>query len=82
MEETMSHNYEHKHGHVPFLLWPFYAIFRLIGFIIEMVGRLVGLILGMVLILAGVLLSLTVVGAIIGIPVALFGVMLMIRCIF
>jgi hypothetical protein len=67
---------------VPWFLWPFWAIWRLVAFIIEMTGRLVGLILGAVFIVVGVIVSLTVVGAIIGIPLALFGLMLMARSLF
>jgi hypothetical protein len=47
-----------------------------------MVGRLVGLILGAVIILLGVIVSLTVVGAVIGIPLVLFGGLLMVRSLF
>jgi hypothetical protein len=71
-----------REQHVPLLLWPFWAIWKLVIFIIEMTGRLVGLILGAVFILVGVVLSLTVVGAVIGIPLALFGLLLMGRSIF
>ena len=71
-----------REQHVPWFLWPFYAIWRLVVFIIEMTGRLVGLILGAVFILVGVVLSLTVVGAVLGIPLALFGLLLMVRSIF
>jgi len=67
---------------VPCLLWPFWAIWRLVAFIIEMTGRLIGLILGAIFILVGVLVSLTVVGAVIGIPLALFGALLMVRSLF
>lgn len=67
---------------VPWFLWPFWAIWRLVAFIIEMTGRLVGLILGAVFIVVGVIVSLTVVGAIIGIPLALFGLLLMARSLF
>jgi hypothetical protein len=69
-------------AHVPWFLWPFWAILRLVGFVIELTGRLVGLILGAVFLVVGVLVSLTVVGAIIGVPLALFGLMLMARCLF
>jgi len=67
---------------VPWFLWPFWVIWRLVATIIELTGRLVGLILGAVFILVGVVLSLTVVGAILGIPLALFGIMLMVRSLF
>jgi hypothetical protein len=67
---------------VPWFLWPFWAIWKLVAFIIEMTGRLVGLILGAVFIVVGVIVSLTVVGAIIGVPLALFGLLLMARSLF
>ncbi len=67
---------------VPLLLWPFWAIWRLIALVLELTGRLVGMILGIVLMIAGVLVSLTVVGAIIGIPLAIVGLMLTVRSIF
>jgi hypothetical protein len=78
VEAKMS---EKKH-HVPWLLWPFWAIWRLVVIIIELTGRLVGAILGLVLMIAGVLVTLTVVGAIVGIPLIIFGFMLMIRSLF
>jgi hypothetical protein len=67
---------------VPWFLWPFWAVWRLVAFVIEMTGRLVGLILGMVFILVGVLVSLTIVGAVIGVPLILFGILLMLRSLF
>ncbi len=63
----------HQEHHVPLLLWPFWAIFKLVTIIIELTGRLVGMILGVVFI---------IVGAILGIPLALFGLMLIFRCLF
>jgi hypothetical protein len=71
-----------KQARVPWFLWPFWAIWRLVAFVIEMTGRLVGLILGAVFILVGVLVSLTIVGAVVGVPLILFGVLLMIRSLF
>jgi hypothetical protein len=79
-KKKMSAN-DHKE-HVPWFLWPFWAIWKLLTFIIEMTGRLVGLILGAVFLLVGIILTITVVGAVIGIPLALFGVLLMVRCLF
>jgi len=67
---------------VPLLLWPFWAIGQLLLFIINLTGRLVAGVLGLVLMIVGVVVSLTVVGAIIGIPLAIFGFMLMIRSLF
>jgi len=67
---------------VPLLLWPFWALWRLVILVIELTGRLVGAILGFVLLVAGIIVSLTIVGAIVGIPLAIFGLMLMVRSIF
>lgn len=67
---------------VPFLLQPFWVIWRLIVLIIEITGRLVGAILGLVLMIAGVIVTLTVIGAIVGIPLIVFGFMLVVRSLF
>jgi hypothetical protein len=67
---------------VPLLLWPFYALWRLLGFILEMTGRVLGIILGLVLIIVGIVVSLTVVGAVVGVPLAVLGFMLMVRGLF
>ena len=71
----------HKH-HVPWYLWPFVALWKLITTVVEMTGRLVALILGLVFILVGMLISLTIVGGIVGIPLAIVGILLFLRGIF
>jgi hypothetical protein len=63
-------------------LWPFVALWRLVTFILEMTGRFVAILLGLVLIAVGVLVSLTVVGAVVGVPLALFGLLLIFRGLF
>ena len=70
-----------KH-HIPWYLWPFVALWRLITTIVEMTGRFVAMILGLVFILVGVIISLTIVGAIVGIPLAIVGILLFLRVIF
>ncbi|MGW8250711.1 MAG: hypothetical protein ACWGO1_08725 [Anaerolineales bacterium] len=67
---------------VPWYLWPIWAIWRLVATVVNLTGRLLAVILGFVLMIAGVLLSLTVIGAIVGIPLILFGVLLIIRGLF
>jgi hypothetical protein len=67
---------------VPCLLWPFWAIWRLIALIVGLTGRLVAVILGLVLMIAGVIISLTVVGLIIGVPLFLLGLLLVFRGLF
>lgn len=70
-----------KH-HVPWYLWPFVAIWKLLAVIVEMTGRFVAMVLGIVLIIVGVIVSLTIIGAIVGIPLAIVGLLLLLRGIF
>ena len=67
---------------VPILLWPFYAIWRLLTFVVEMVGRLVCAVLGLALMAAGTAITITVLAAPIGIPVAAVGFLLLVRALF
>lgn len=69
-------------SHTPWYLWPFVAIWRLLAIIVEMTGRFVAMVLGIVLVIVGVIVSLTIVGAIVGIPLALVGLLLFFRGIF
>lgn len=71
-----------KRRSVPWVLWPFVALWRLLAGILELTGRLVGAVLGLVLVIVGFVVSLTVIGAVIGIPLALLGFLLMVRSIF
>ena len=64
------------------ILWPFVAWWRLLAFILEMTGRLLAAVLGLVFVIVGIVVSLTVVGAIVGVPLAIFGFMLMVRALF
>ena len=75
----MSRNDDRRH---PWILWPFVALWRLLTGILELTGRLVAVVLGLVLMIAGGLLTATVVGAPLGIPVALFGFLLLLRGLF
>ena len=79
-EAKMSANKEHKH--VPWYLWPFWAIWQLVAWIILLTGRVVAVILGLVLMIIGAVVSLTVVGLIIGVPLFLVGLLLVFRGIF
>ena len=67
------------------LLAPFVALWRLVTgllfAIISLTGRFVAILIGVVFILVGALISLTIVGAIIGIPLALFGLLLVVRAL-
>jgi len=68
--------------HIPWYLWPFAAIWKLLAVIVELTGRLVAMILGIVLMIAGGIISLTVIGAIVGIPLAIVGLMLFLKGMF
>jgi len=66
----------------PWYLWPFVALWRLLTGILAITGRLVAVVLGLAFVLVGALLSATVVGAIVGVPLLLFGALLVIRGLF
>lgn len=68
--------------HIPWPLYPFYLVWRLVIWIIQTVGRLIGAVLGLVLLIVGIVVSLTVVGAIVGIPLGIFGFLLILRSLF
>lgn len=69
-------------GSVPILLWPFYAIWRLLTFILNVVGRLLCALLGIAIMIGGVAITLSVVGAPLGIPLASLGFLLLARALF
>lgn len=54
----------------------------LVATIVEMAGRFLAIVIGLVFMLLGVLLSLTIIGAIVGIPLAIIGFLLVARGIF
>ena len=68
--------------HVPILLWPFYAIWRLLTFVLNVAGRLICSVVGLGIMIAGVVMTMSVVGAPIGIPLASLGFLLLIRALF
>lgn len=65
---------------VPML--PFKFVWGLTAFILNAAGRFVALLIGVVFMIVGVVLTLTVLGAIIGVPMALFGFALVMRGLF
>ena len=68
--------------HIPWYLWPFWALWRLVTGILLATGRLVAVLLGLVFLILGVVLTVTVIGAIVGIPFIIFGLFLMVRGLF
>lgn len=71
-----------KRSHTPWFLWPFVALWKLLATIVELTGRFVAMLIGIVFIVVGVIVSLTIVGAIVGIPLAIIGLLLFLRGIF
>ena len=72
----------HSKKKVPWYLWPFWALWKLVAGIVTATGRLVAVIVGLVFLIVGVVLTVTVVGAIVGIPFIIFGLLLMVRGLF
>ena len=68
--------------HIPILLWPFYAIWRLLTLLVEFIGRLLCGVLGLGLMIAGVAVTMSIVGAPLGIPLAAIGFLLLVRAVF
>ena len=69
-------------NHVPWYLWPFAALWKLLAVIVELTGRFVAMVLGLVFMLVGVIVSLTIIGAIVGVPMAVIGLLLFLKGIF
>ncbi len=66
----------------PWYLWPFVMLWRFVTWVLGLTGRLIAVVLGLILLIVGVLVSLTVVGAVVGIPVGLLGFLLILRGLF
>ncbi len=64
------------------LAWPFVALWRLVTWILGLTGRVLAIALGLVFMVVGVIVTLTVIGAIVGVPLFLFGVLLVLRGLF
>jgi hypothetical protein len=69
-------------GTTPWFLWPFVAAWQLLAAVLNITGRLLAAILGLLLMAAGIALTMTVAGAPIGIPLAILGLLLLVRSLF
>lgn len=63
-------------------LWPVAVLWALLAFIVRSLGRILCALLGLALMAAGVALTLTLVGAVVGVPLAAFGFLLLVRALF
>ena len=61
---------------------PFRFCLWLIGLILDATGRLLSLLIGLAICAIGVALCFTLVGAVVGVPLIIFGGGLMLKCIF
>ena len=67
---------------IPWFVWPFYALWRLVTFALNATGLLVCALLGVIFLAIGISLTLTFVGAPLGIPLAILGFVLLLRVAF
>lgn len=66
----------------PVIFWPVVAVWKIITKLVELTGILIALLVGFIFMVVGVTLSMTVVGAVIGIPLLFIGVMITLRAIY
>ncbi len=64
------------------LAWPFVAVWSLLSAILNLTGRLIAGVLGVALMIVGIVLTVLVVTAPIGIPLIVFGLLLIMRSLF
>jgi hypothetical protein len=64
------------------LLWPVVALWRLLTGILALTGRLLAIVIGFVFVVVGLVLTVTIVGAVIGLPLVALGVLFVIRGLF
>ncbi|NLN49794.1 MAG: hypothetical protein GX154_12075 [Clostridiales bacterium] len=64
------------------LLFPFILSWKIAAYMLKLTGKLLVVILGFIVLALGILLSLTIVGAIVGIPMIIIGFAMIIKGIF
>ena len=67
---------------VPWILWPFAALWDLLAMVLITLGRLLTGLTGLLLMATGVLLTLTIVASPVGVPMAALGFLLLVRSLF
>jgi len=66
----------------PLLLAPIVWLWQLVTFVLGLTGRFLAVVLGFVFLVVGLLATLTVIGALIGIPLLIVGFALVVHGIF
>lgn len=67
---------------VPWYLWPFWVIWRFLTWIVRLTGRLIAILIGFALVLLGAVLCITVILLPVGVPLIIFGFLLVMRGLF
>ncbi|MGA9405667.1 MAG: hypothetical protein WBW71_00915 [Bacteroidota bacterium] len=73
---------DNQRKRTPILLLPFVIVWSLFSFFMRLTGRVVAGISGFIFMIIGIGLSVTLVAAPVGIPLAVFGFLLMLRSVF
>ena len=63
-------------------LWPFKVLWRLAGFIAKLTGALFAILLGLLLMVLGMFFTVTIIGAIVGVPLFALGLLLVVKGLF
>ena len=66
----------------PWILWPFVAVWRLLTFVLELTSRIICALVGLVIAIVGSIITMSVIGAPVGIPIAIFGFLMIVRAFF
>jgi len=66
----------------PILFLPFVILWALFSFVLKLTGRLMAALLGFLFTAVGLLLTISLFAAPIGIPLIIFGVLLLLRSVF
>jgi hypothetical protein len=63
------------------LLFPFIVVWRLLEFLLKLIGRLILVLIGLISMCAGLVLCFTIIGLALGIPLIIIGFILILRAI-
>jgi len=67
---------------IPWIFWPVVAVWRLLTLILRITGRIICAVLGLAFMAVGVMIALSIVGAPLGVPIAVLGMLLLVRALF
>jgi hypothetical protein len=73
---------ETQRKRTPIILLPFVIVWSIFTFFLRLTGRVVAAVIGLGLMIIGITLSVSLVAMPIGIPLAIFGFLLMLRSVF